>query len=81
MKRRYLVQQSVDINIEWVYETETTGERALESELRDAQFDPTKIIQIQVLDWDRPWDYSEVSDTQAFLTDEQLQKWKDAGVL
>lgn len=73
---RYLISQSVDIVIQWVLDTDSddpVGEA-------HGQLDTDKIISIEVLDWDRPWQ-QEFDGDITFRTADELRKWREVGVL
>lgn len=76
--KKFIIRQTVDLDLQWVIEAEDVQD-ALEKAW--GNFDSSKVIDIQPLDWDHPWDAEEMSGDVTYLTDEELQKWKDLGIL
>lgn len=74
---RYIIRQSVDIEIQWVFDTDS------DDPLRECMgnFDTNKIVEIQVLDWDGAWDCEEFDGDITFRTADELRKWREVGVL
>lgn len=74
---RYIIRQSVDIEIQWVFDTDS------DDPLADShgQLNPEKVISVEVLDWDRPWDCEEFDADITFRTVDELRKWREVGVL
>lgn len=76
--KKFIIRQTIDLDLQWVIEAEDVQD-ALEKAW--GNFDSSKVIDIQPLDWDHPWDAEEMSGDVTYFTDEELQQWKDLGVL
>ena len=75
---KFLVSQSVDIDISYVVEAET-----LEDALTYGNFDATKVVSVDHLDWDKPYDAEEIADGTVlpFLSQQALLVYMNAGIL
>jgi|APGre2960657468_1045069.scaffolds.fasta_scaffold14115_7 hypothetical protein len=75
---KFLVSQSVDIDISYVVEAET-----LEDALTYGNFDVTKVVSVDHLNWDKPYDAEALADGTVlpFLTHQQLLVYMNAGIL
>lgn len=77
--KKFIIHQTVDLELNWVIDAETI-EDALEKAY--GNFDSTKVLNIDVLDWDRPWDASEaLPDPLRMMSDATVAKWREVGVL
>ncbi len=76
--KKFIIRQTIDLDLQWVIEAEDVQD-ALEKAW--GNFDSSKVIDIQPLDWDHPWDAEEMSGDVTYFTDEELQQWKDLGIL
>jgi hypothetical protein len=76
--KKFLVSQSVDIDISYVVEAET-----LEDALTYGNFDVTKVVSVDHLDWDKPYDAEEIADGTVlpFLSRQALLVYMNAGIL
>jgi len=77
--KQYIVQQSIDVAIAYVIEAENL-EDAENMASGGSCYDRTKIIDISVLDWDRPWEVMEVEEKATPLSEEYLTKWEVIGI-
>jgi hypothetical protein len=76
---KFIIHQTVDLELNWVIDAESV-EDALEKAW--GNFDSTKVLSIDVLDWDRPWDASEaLPDSLRMMSDATVAKWREVGVL
>lgn len=75
---KFIIRQSVDIDLQWVVEAEDR-EDALEKAW--GNFDASKVIDIQPLNWDHPWDAEEIEGDVQTFTDKELEPWKALGIL
>lgn len=76
---KFIIHQTVDLELNWVIDAESV-EDALEKAW--GNFDSTKVLNIDVLDWDRPWDASEaLPDSLRMMSDATVAKWREVGVL
>lgn len=76
---KFIIHQTVDLELNWVIDAESV-EDALEKAY--GNFDSTKVLSIDVLDWDRPWDASEaLPDSLRMMSDATVAKWREVGVL
>jgi hypothetical protein len=75
---KFIVRQSVDIDISYVVEAET-----LEDALTCGNFDESKIVTFDHLSWDKPYDAEALEDKTVlrFLTPVELAPYKRAGIL
>jgi len=75
---KYIVSQSVDIDISYVVEAET-----LEEALTYGKFDLAKVVSVDQLCWDKPYDAELVEDSSVFrfLTQAELLPYMNAGIL
>lgn len=76
--KKFIIRQTIDLDLQWVIEAEDVQD-ALEKAW--GNFDSSKVIDIQPLDWDHPWDAEEMSGDVTYFTDEELKQWKDLGIL
>lgn len=75
---KFLVSQSVDIDISFIVEAET-----LEDALQYNKLDRSKIVDVDHLCWDAPYDAQVLDDNAVFnfLTPTQLEVYMRAGIL
>lgn len=75
--KTFAVQQTISVNVTYLVDAED------EFQATDCPFDPSRVIDIEPLDWDRPWDAEEADDEQkdtVFLTAAQLEPWACIGI-
>lgn len=75
---KYIVSQSVDIDVSYVVEAEN-----LEQALDYGKFDLAKVVSVDQLSWDKPYDAELVEDSSVFrfLTQTELLPYMNAGIL
>ena len=72
--KQFIVHQTVEIAVCYVIEAETLEEAR---DLGNETYDRSKVIDIQVLDWDYPWDVSEAEAPVKPVSEETLQYWNN----
>ena len=70
--KQFIVQQSIEIAMSYVIEAETLEEAR---DLGNETYDRSKVIDIQVLDWDYPWDVEEAEAPVKPVSAETLLYW------
>ena len=73
--KQFIVQQSIEVAMSYVVEAETL-EDAVEMHPNNG-YDRSKVIDIQVLDWDYPWDVEEAEAPVKPVPEETLQYWSN----
>ena len=73
--KQFIVQQTIEIAMSYVIEAETL-EDAIQMG-RDESYDRSKVIDIQVLDWDYPWDVSEAEEPVTPVSEDTLKYWEN----
>jgi hypothetical protein len=49
--------------------------------MKDREYDRTKIVGIDVLNWDKPWDVMEcTNDLVTTMSEEELKQWEILGI-
>lgn len=62
--KKYIIHQTVEINVQYLYECED-DEDPTTSFSDEGAYSTAPIVEIELLDWDRPWDAVEVSEEDA----------------
>lgn len=73
-KKKYIIQQTVEINVQYLYETESEDPTF---DFRDnGGYETSPILWIEPLSWDVPWDAVEAEDGGKYtpLTAEQVKE-------
>jgi hypothetical protein len=77
--KQFIVQQSIDVAMCYVVEAESLEEA--ENMSRDGVYHRSKIIDISVLNWDRPWEVMEAGkDVLHPMSEEELKQWEILGI-
>jgi hypothetical protein len=77
--KQFIVQQSIDVAMCYVVEAESLEEA--EDMSRDGFYHRSKIIDISVLNWDRPWEVMEAGeDVLQPMSEEELKQWEILGI-
>jgi hypothetical protein len=76
--KHYLVQQSVEVAV--CYEVVANSLEEAQEIVSSGDYTAHPIIDISVLDWDRPWDVAETEHWTAPMTDRQLAEWSILGI-
>lgn len=63
-KKKYIIHQTVEINVQYLYECED-GDNPTTSFSDEGAYSTAPIVEIELLDWDRPWDAVEVTEEEA----------------
>ena len=72
--KQFIVQQTIEIAMSYVVEAETLEDAV---EMGNEGYDRSKVIDIQVLDWDYPWDVSETEAPVKPYSEETLKYWEN----
>lgn len=72
--KQFIVHQTIEVAMCYVIEAETLEEAR---DLGNASYDRNKVIDIQVLDWDYPWDVEEAEAPVKPVSEETLQYWSN----
>lgn len=77
---KFIIHQTIDLELNWVIDAESV-EDALEKAY--GNFDATKVLSMDVLSWDRPWDATEAlpEEDLKFMSKDTFSKWMEVGVL
>lgn len=70
--KQFIVQQSIEVAMSYVIEAETLKDAL---EMGNEGYDRSKVIDIQVSDWDYPWDVSEAEELVKPVSEETLKYW------
>jgi len=76
--KKYLVHQSIDIAMCHIIEAESLEEA--KEIARDGAYERAKIADIQVLNWDSPWDVEEMTHDVGPMSEEEINKWEIIGI-
>lgn len=76
--KQFNIRQTVEIDLQWVVEA-NDREEALEKAW--GNFDSTKIIDLVVLDWEKPWDAEEIDFKVGFFGEDDLKPWREIGII
>jgi hypothetical protein len=77
-KKKVIVSQTVDINVSYLYEYEDNGEEfdafAVTRQFREENgYEKFPVVDIELLDWDLPWDANETDEFPKPLTEEAIR--------
>ena len=72
--KQFIVHQTVEVAVCYVIEAKTLEEAR---DLGNETYDRSKVIDVQVLDWDYPWDVSEAETPVKPVSEETLQYWSN----
>lgn len=72
--KQFIVQQSIDVAMSYIIEAETLEDAI---EMGSEGYDRSKVTDIQVLDWDYPWDVSEAEEPVKPVSAETLLYWNN----
>ena len=72
--KQFIVHQTVEVAVCYVIEANTLEEAR---DLGNETYDRSKVIDIQVLDWDYPWDVEEAEAPVKPVSDETLMYWNN----
>lgn len=72
--KQFIVQQTIEIAMSYVVEAETLEDAV---EMGNEGYDRSKVIDIQVLDWDYPWDVSETEAPVTPVSEDTLKYWEN----
>ena len=78
--QKYMVMQTVDVSLSYIYEgpDDLTTDEVLQKFRDEEGYRTCPVVDVEVLNWDRPWDSFKVTD-EGFkpLTAEQIRKALD----
>lgn len=72
--KQFIVQQSIEVAMSYVIEAETLEDAV---EMGNEGYARSKVIDIQVLDWDYPWDVSEAEAPVKPISEDTLKYWEN----
>jgi protein-tyrosine phosphatase len=70
--KQFIVQQSIQVAMSYVIKAETLKDAL---EMGHEAYDRSQVIDIQILDWDYPWDVSEAEELVKPVLEETLKYW------
>lgn len=72
---KYMVMQTVDVSLSYIYEgaDDLTTDEVLQKFRDEDGYRTCPIVDIDVLNWARPWDSFKVTDAHKPLTVEQIR--------
>lgn len=70
--KQFIVQQSIEVAMSYIIEAETLEDAV---EMGNEGYSRSKVIDIQVLDWDSPWDVSETEAPAKPISEDTLKYW------
>lgn len=73
--QKYMVMQTVEINLSYIYEgaDDLTTDEVLQKFRDEGGYRTCPIVDIEVLDWERPWDAFKVTDAHKPLTVDEIR--------
>ena len=77
--KKFIVRQTVEIDLQWVVEAEDRDDAR--EKAWDGKFDHSKVVDIQTLPWDRPWDIEDCDEEPRYLSEDAIAKWREINVL
>lgn len=72
--KQFIVHQTIEVAMCYVIEAETLEEAR---DLGNESYDRSKVIDIQVLDWDYPWDVEEAEAPVTPVSEDTLKYWEN----
>ena len=76
--KKYLVRQSIDVELCYFVEAHSVEEAQEVIDL--GGYDRSRIIDIQVLNWEKPWDIEEADYPVTPLSKDELNKYDILGI-
>jgi|APGre2960657505_1045072.scaffolds.fasta_scaffold122966_3 hypothetical protein len=79
---KFIISQTIDLDLQWVIEAEDVEDAMQKATGRSC--DKTKIINVDHLTWDQPYDACPIPEDYnkfTYLNDEQLLVYINAGIL
>jgi hypothetical protein len=77
--KQFIVMQSIDVSMCYLIEAQDL--KQAEEMMKDREYDRTKIVGIDVLSWDKPWDVMEcTNDSVTTMSEEELKQWEILGI-
>jgi len=77
--KQFIVMQSIDVSMCYLIEAEDLKQAEVMMENRF--YDRSKIVSIDVLSWDKPWDLMEcTNDSIKIMSEEELKQWEILGL-
>ena len=70
--KQFIVQQTIEVAMSYLIEAETLEEAI---EMGNEGYDRSKVLDVQVLDWEHPWDVSEAEEPCKPTSAETLLYW------
>ncbi len=72
--KQFVVHQTIEIAMSYVVEAETLEDA---QEMGNEAYDRSKVIDIQVLDWDYPWQVDEAEEPVKPVSEDTLKYWEN----
>lgn len=72
--KQFVVHQTIEIAMSYVVEAETLEDA---QEMGNEAYDRSKVIDIQVLDWDYPWMVDEAEEPVKPVSEDTLKYWEN----
>ncbi len=79
---KFIISQTIDLDLQWIIEAEDVEDAMQKATGRSC--DKTKIINVDHLTWDQPYDACPIPEDYnkfTYLNDEQLLVYINAGIL
>lgn len=72
--KQFIVQQTIEVAMSYVIEAETLEDAV---EMGNEGYDRSKVLDVQVLDWEHPWDVEEAEAPVKPISEETLKYWEN----
>ena len=72
--KQFIVQQTIEVAMSYLIEAETLEDAV---EMGNEGYDRSKVLDVQVLDWEHPWDVSEAEEPCKPVSDDTLMYWNN----
>ena len=72
--KQFIVQQTIEVAMSYVIEAETLEDAV---EMGNEGYARSKVLDVQVLDWEHPWDVSEAEEPCKPISEETLKYWEN----
>lgn len=73
--QKYMVMQTVDVSVSYIYEGEAnlTSDEVRQKFWDEGGYQNCPVVDVEVLDWDKPWDAFRFDEDYNILTAEQIR--------
>ena len=74
-KVKYMVMQTVDVSVSYIYEGEAnlTSDEVRQKFWDEGGYQNCPVVDVEMLDWEKPWDAFKYDETYTPLTPEQIR--------